>query len=797
MPSLSRFYGDENSFTVNFNGLVNSDTSSVVSGLTVSSSAATNSNVGSYAIGASGAIADNYSINYSLGSLTVVPAPLTVSIDDATRRYGDADPVFTYSIGGLKNNDTAGIVTISNLSSLATADAGIGDYGIIGFPFVSSPNYTAPAQVSGTLTITPRPLTITADDATRVYGDRNPALTATFTGLASFDTPALFGDLGLTTQATQSSGIGNWGITFPVVTNRNYAITSQFGTLTITPAPLSIVIADAQRAYGQANPLFTSTLLGLKNDDTAGVVSGLTLSTVARQLSDAGTYAITGSGTSLNYALTFVPGTLTVDRLSATIRLNNAGRIFGDSLTSFLASYAGFLPADLSLAQSAWLADAPDDPLLRPGSYAVAIEEASPEARAAILKNYDVNFVPGQLTIARKVVEVKAVDVRSDTTAVSNAFPVEIFGLVPFGPSFTAVAGSNVGNSAPPGNYPIVPVITEVVGMSVEELNHYYDFRMTPGVLTLVVPLVVQDVVDLNNPGVLLQNTTNHPLIVTDVFFENETIEVKQDTITVQQNVGFVDYSTNPLTQAEYADYFGSYIDDAETVRTALASGYKSLLSGKGVKGSSYENMPADVRELLAGWMDGSLEPSAFQALIAQGDANAIAAFSFILPSLVEMTLSKDMDEMTSLDREVLGRLADLTEKRHSDTVRIAQQKYEAMLETQRKKAEIGGMGTLFTGPGDFKNIVQSATEEALSTYILASAGAVGGVAGTVGILTIPAIGNAIFVNSGVAVMAGASGGFAIAATMMVCLAVRAVQIDESIKNEKAYHDLMSTWRLG
>ena len=111
----------------------------------------------------------------------------------------------------------------------------------------------------GTLTITPRPLTITADNDSRIYGDPNPALTATFSGLASFDTPALFGDLGLTTQATTTSGVGNWGITFAKPFNQNYAITTQFGTLTITPAPLTIAIADASRTYGQANPTFTAS----------------------------------------------------------------------------------------------------------------------------------------------------------------------------------------------------------------------------------------------------------------------------------------------------------------------------------------------------------------------------------------------------------------------------------------------------------------------------------------------------------------------------------------------------------
>jgi len=256
VPNQSRFYGDANDLTVNFNGLVNGETSAVVSGLSVSTDATPTSNVGTYAINASGATADNYSISYSQGSLTVAPAPLTVMIDPATRRYGDPDPVFTYSITGLKNGESENLVTVHNLGSLASANSGIGSYGIIGFPSVASSNYSVSAQVSGSLTVTPRPLTIRANDTSRVYGDANPTFTATFDGLASFDTPALFGDLALTTQATQSSGVGEWGITFSRVAHPNYSITSEFGTLTITPATLVIdPLLDVWRVYGRADPV--------------------------------------------------------------------------------------------------------------------------------------------------------------------------------------------------------------------------------------------------------------------------------------------------------------------------------------------------------------------------------------------------------------------------------------------------------------------------------------------------------------------------------------------------------------
>src|SRR5206468_10989835 len=47
----------------------------------------------------------------------------------------------------------------------------------------------------------------------------------------------------------------------------NYTVTSNGGTLTITPAALSVTAANASRLYGDANPLFAGTITGIKNAD--------------------------------------------------------------------------------------------------------------------------------------------------------------------------------------------------------------------------------------------------------------------------------------------------------------------------------------------------------------------------------------------------------------------------------------------------------------------------------------------------------------------------------------------------
>ncbi len=799
VPNQSRYYGDANNLTANFNGLVNGDTSSVVSGLNLATAATPASNVGTYAITASGASAANYSITYSPGSLSVLPAPLSVTIADATRRYGDADPVFTYSIGGLKNGDSASLVTMNNLASLASATAGIGAYGIIGFPSTASSNYTVPAQVFGTLTITPRPVTITADSQTRLYGNLDAPYTATFSGLASFDTPAIFGPLSFSTQATQTSGVGDWGLIFSNVSNPNYTVTPVFGKISILPAPLKITVGNASRSYGQANPAFTYTIEGLKNGESTNVISGFALTTSANATSSAGTYAINVAGSALNYALTVLPGTLTINRLAAAITASSASRTYGDALTAFNASFTGFLPGDLALAQSNWQLNNPERATLAAGAYEVGFNELQPSVGAALRQNYDITVTPGVLSIARRVITVTVPNASVPAGELPGRFPATATAPVSGGVGFSVSGRTLATNASAPGVYALTPEITPETGFTLEELARYYDFRSTSGVLTVTIPRPVKDVVVLD--PITLTNTTltTTTTINTNTTFDPATITLNLDnkiTVAAPRDVAF---DTRPLTKTEFGSYFASFAGEMDQVRASLSGNYGSFLGGKGKEGSAYESMSAGARDLLARWMSGSLSVDSLRGLIAAGDADASAAFGFILPTLVERTRDKKTEDLSPLDRDVLGRLADLTEQRRSDTVRIAQQKYDAMIKANAERAELNGLATLFIGPGDFKSIVEGATQEALGAYLGSTLGAGGAsTAALTAVFSVTAVLKAVFPAVQPYVLsATASAGPAIVVANMMVLAVRAVQIGESVKNEKDFNALMSSWRLG
>jgi hypothetical protein len=176
-------------------------------------------------------------------------------------------------------------------------------------------NYNAAPPVQQTLVVTPAPLTVTANDASRVVGQPNPTFTAGFSGFVNGDTPAdLAGTLALGTPATAASPVGTYPVTPSGLSSLNYTITFAAGTLTITPAPLTVTANDATRVVGRPNPTFTAGFSGLVNADTPADLAGtLTFSTPADANSPRGTYPITPAGlTSPNYTITFAAGTLTV-----------------------------------------------------------------------------------------------------------------------------------------------------------------------------------------------------------------------------------------------------------------------------------------------------------------------------------------------------------------------------------------------------------------------------------------------------------------------------------------------------
>jgi hypothetical protein len=156
-------------------------------------------------------------------------------------------------------------------------------------------------------------LVVTAINSGRFYGDPNPAFIGTIAGLKAGDNiTAVY-----TCVAAPTSPVGDYNIVPTLVDpdNKlgNYTVIINTGTLTVTPAPLSIVADDITRAAGQPNPAFTGTISGVKNGEDITA----TQDSAATDGSPAGAYPIVptlkdASGKLDNYVVSISNGTLTV-----------------------------------------------------------------------------------------------------------------------------------------------------------------------------------------------------------------------------------------------------------------------------------------------------------------------------------------------------------------------------------------------------------------------------------------------------------------------------------------------------
>ncbi|MCD7863384.1 MAG: hypothetical protein LUG61_07715 [Lachnospiraceae bacterium] len=96
-------------------------------------------------------------------------------------------------------------------------------------------------------------------------------------------------------------------------------------TAKVTKKAVTVTAVDASRTYGEANPNFTYTITGegLAGNDTKDDL-GITLSTTATENSAVGSYPITGTAESTNYAVTIENGTLTVTKANGAVKVNTA-----------------------------------------------------------------------------------------------------------------------------------------------------------------------------------------------------------------------------------------------------------------------------------------------------------------------------------------------------------------------------------------------------------------------------------------------------------------------------------------
>ncbi|MBR3201431.1 MAG: InlB B-repeat-containing protein, partial [Mogibacterium sp.] len=338
-------------------------------------------------------VTENYStINKTAGKLTITPATVTVTAENKTKVYGDADPTLTAKVEGLKGSDAESSIVYT----LSRANGeNVGEYTITPAGEAVQGNYNV-VYKTGTLTITKAQVTVTAADKSKTYGDADPTLTATVTGLKNGDAESV---ISYTLSRAKGENVGEYTITPAGAAEQgNYNVVYETGTLTINKATVTVTADGKSKVYGDADPELTATVTGLKNGDAESAIS-YTLSRAEGE--NVGDYAITPAGDAVqgNYDVVYVPGTLTITKAKVTVTADNKTKKYGEGDPELTATVSGLKNGDAESVISYTLSRAEGENV---GEYTIT------PAGEAVQGNYDIEYITGKLTITKATVTVTA-----------------------------------------------------------------------------------------------------------------------------------------------------------------------------------------------------------------------------------------------------------------------------------------------------------------------------------------------------------------------------------------------------
>lgn len=259
------------------------------------------------------------------GKLTVDPAAPTIVMPEGT---GENSLTYTAKLAEYKASvvlPVLGETSASKITYQYSTDGGstykdglpaaAGDY-LIRASIPADGNYTE-AQAAAPLTIRKKAVTIKLDDQSKIYGDRDPALTYKVENDLK-DDPVKSEDLQITRTPGEKAGEYQITGTAAPKANSNYSYNfvpasgKDEACLTINKKAVTITAEDKSKFYGEKDPVLTFKAEGdLENDK----VSDSDIALTRAQGEEAGSYKITASardGANSNYSYSFAEGTMTI-----------------------------------------------------------------------------------------------------------------------------------------------------------------------------------------------------------------------------------------------------------------------------------------------------------------------------------------------------------------------------------------------------------------------------------------------------------------------------------------------------
>ena len=247
---------------------------------------------------------------------------------------------------------------------------------------------------NGTLTITPKSVTVTGNNGNKVYGEADPELTATVAGTLGKD------KVKYTVARESGEDVGHYSV---IPTGEeiqgNYKVTYKNGDFEITKAEKMTLTPeltgkDAEKVY-DGQPLSGGATASVKEGTTItySTDGGKTWSETLPSITNVGTLNVKAKAENKNYKDVTVDYTLTVKHRNVTVTGNNGNKVYGEADPELTATVAGTLGKDKV-------------------KYTVARESGEDVGHYSVIPtgeeiqgNYKVTYVAGTLTITAQSID--------------------------------------------------------------------------------------------------------------------------------------------------------------------------------------------------------------------------------------------------------------------------------------------------------------------------------------------------------------------------------------------------------
>ena len=257
-------------------------------------------------------------------TFTIAPKPVTLTVADTSKMFGESDPEFGFAVEGLAERDGA-VEELKDVELAREEGEDLGEYAISAVVNAeSNPNYAVTVE-NGKFTIAPNTteivVTITGHKDSVVYDGEEHSVSGfdmvSSVEAYSVDNVTYSGDAAVAgiDAKTYAMGLAEGDFANSSVNYTNVSFVIDDGKLEVLPKPVTLTIANASKTYGEEDPEFSYTVEGLLTFNE--VEDSLKNVKLAREEgTDAGEYAITANvdaDSNANYAVKVNNGVLTIN----------------------------------------------------------------------------------------------------------------------------------------------------------------------------------------------------------------------------------------------------------------------------------------------------------------------------------------------------------------------------------------------------------------------------------------------------------------------------------------------------